>query len=411
MLSASQLLWFLAFPILYSLAEGIKVFAPEGSDAILPCSFSTKENIVQKLFDWRKVDPNKQEVFMYDGGLHYSNGLPGQDEHFRGRVSYFSQELQFGNASIIIRNTTVADSGNYTCGFPHLQPEQTFNIKLVVEHVITDRFGDTPGAVLKPLVGILNISEDKAWLKCEVRGASPKPKVEWRDSDGNILPAEEPQVSYKGDHYYITLLTTVTRTNTNIFHCVATQEEIGHKTKDKLYVPYCAEAPKPHITILGATESGVQLKCDVGGVHPKPKLQWKDSDGNVLSAEDPVISERGGRYNVTLCTTVTPTKTNCFHCVVKQEGSYQVIDQEINLSENLFKSKSGQVITGWLGGCFIGILSFAFVLAVLVTTKTISIHFNRGCLRNANSSSEETTAPGSETGPEELRVLRNGSVV
>lgn len=93
-----------------------------------------------------------------------------------------------------------------------------------------------------------------------------------------------------------------------------------------------AAAPKPDITVLGVTDSGVQLKCDVEGAYPQPKLQWEDSNGNVLSAEDPVVSESGGRYNVTLCATVTPTKTNCFHCVLKQEGSYQVIDREITLS-------------------------------------------------------------------------------
>lgn len=93
------------------------------------------------------------------------------------------------------------------------------------------------GAAPKPFVGILNISEVGVQLKCEVRGASPKPKVEWRDSDGNILPAEEPQVSHTGERYDITLLTTVTRTNTNLFHCVATQEEIGHVTEEEIHVP------------------------------------------------------------------------------------------------------------------------------------------------------------------------------
>lgn len=99
-----------------------------------------------------------------------------------------------------------------------------------------------------------------------------------------------------------------------------------------------ATAPKPDITVLGGTESGVKLKCHVGHVYPEPKLQWEDSDGNVLPAENPEVSEREGHYNVTLCTTVTPTKTNCFHCVVKQEGSYKVIDQKIILSgENLLR--------------------------------------------------------------------------
>ncbi|XP_035771015.1 selection and upkeep of intraepithelial T-cells protein 3-like [Neolamprologus brichardi] len=371
-MSASECVWLcIALLILSASAEGepgsgIKVVASEGSDIILPCSLSTKENIEQKLFDWKKVGPNKQEVFMYDAGTHYNNGRPGQDKNFNRRVSHFPLELQFGNASIVIRNTKMNDSGDYMCVFPRLQPEQTFNIQLV-----------------------------------------------WRDSDGNILPAEEPQVSHTGERYDITLLTTVTRTNSNVFHCVATQEELSHRTEDKLYVPYCATAPKPDITVLGGTESGVKLKCHVGHVYPEPKLQWKDSDGNVLPAENPQVSEREGHYNVTLWTTVTPTKTNCFHCVVKQEGSYQVIDQKIILSENLFKRTSEQVITGWMVGWVIGFLSFASLQLVLIVAKCITIRFNRasGCFGSKNSPSEDPSATGSATSTGKLNTLNNGSVV
>uniref|UniRef100_A0A3P9D1N9 Butyrophilin-like protein 1 n=1 Tax=Maylandia zebra TaxID=106582 RepID=A0A3P9D1N9_9CICH len=231
MLSAPECLWLcLAALILSASAEGepgsqIKVVVLEGSDAVLPCSLSTKEKTELKLFNWKKVDPNEQEVFRYDGGNHYNDGLPGQDKHFRGRVSHFPLELQSGNASIIIKNTVVPDSGNYTCDLP-LQQKQTFSIELVV------------GAAPKPLIHVLNITEDEARLKCEVRGASPKPKVEWRDSDGNILPAEEPQVSRTGERYNITLLTTVTRTNISPIHCVATQEELSHETKHELCVAF-----------------------------------------------------------------------------------------------------------------------------------------------------------------------------
>ncbi|XP_035858495.1 V-set domain containing T-cell activation inhibitor 1-like [Sander lucioperca] len=106
-----------------------------GTDVMLPCSLSTKENITSKLFDWKKVaqkDDGLKEVFLYDGGSHYNNGLDGQSEEFKGRVSHFPDELKDGNASIIIRNTTLVDSGDYTCYFPNLQPPQTFYIDLVV---------------------------------------------------------------------------------------------------------------------------------------------------------------------------------------------------------------------------------------------------------------------------------------
>ncbi len=109
--------------------EVIKV--KEGSDATLPCSLSTKENITSKLFDWKK--DGQKEVFLYDAGIHYNNGRSGQDEQFKGRVSHFPDELKYGNASIIIRNMKVADSGNYICIFPRLQPERKiFHIKLDV---------------------------------------------------------------------------------------------------------------------------------------------------------------------------------------------------------------------------------------------------------------------------------------
>ncbi|XP_041800710.1 V-set domain-containing T-cell activation inhibitor 1-like [Chelmon rostratus] len=105
----------------YEDGSGVKeVFVTEGSDVLLPCSPSTKQNIEQELFDWRK--DGQKNIFVYDAGLHYNNGRAGQDEQFKGRVSHFSDELKHGNASIIIRNTMMADSGDYTCDFPLLQP-------------------------------------------------------------------------------------------------------------------------------------------------------------------------------------------------------------------------------------------------------------------------------------------------
>ncbi|XP_042369508.1 CD276 antigen-like [Plectropomus leopardus] len=114
----------------------------EDSDVVLPCSLATRENIELKLFDWIKratENDGQNEVFYYDGGIHYNSGRSGQSEQFKGRVSHFPEKLKHGNASIIIRNTKVTDSGNYTCVFPRLQPRQTFHTELVVERELRDR--------------------------------------------------------------------------------------------------------------------------------------------------------------------------------------------------------------------------------------------------------------------------------
>ncbi|XP_039654165.1 butyrophilin subfamily 2 member A2-like [Perca fluviatilis] len=205
------------------------IIVKEGTDVMLPCSLSTKENVESKVFDWRKVaqkDDGLKEVFMYEKGFHYNNGRPGQSEEFKGRVSHFEDELKHGNASIIIRNKKEADSGVYTCHFPRLH--QMFLLKLVV-------------VAPEPDINIIDATDDGVLLQCEVRGAVPKPRVEWQDRDGNKLPAEDPQVSERGDRYHITLQTTVTKTG--CCRCVVTQEETNRRTHAEIYVAIIGKIP------------------------------------------------------------------------------------------------------------------------------------------------------------------------
>uniref|UniRef100_A0A3Q3S2H4 Ig-like domain-containing protein n=1 Tax=Mastacembelus armatus TaxID=205130 RepID=A0A3Q3S2H4_9TELE len=264
----------------------VTVKVKEGDDAILPCSLSTRENIVQKLYDWRK--DGQKEVFLYDGGLHYNNGRTGQDQQFRGRVSHFPDQLQFGNASIVIRNTTMTDSGNYTCDFPRLQPKRLiFHIELIV--------GAAPALWTK----ILKVTEDGVVLQCEVRGASPKPDVKWQDGDGNVLRAEEPQVSERGGLYYVSLLTTVTKTSTNLFHCVSTQKDIGHRTKEEIYVPGKKMGFKlrvMHLSVVGFV-FGVVVVCSVSVsevcVEQRMRTGWCDLCLHVLNSVESYFEMTG----------------------------------------------------------------------------------------------------------------------
>ena len=82
------------------------------------------------------------------------------------------------------------------------------------------------GAAPRPIIDIL--AETKHWrlLQCEAHG-DPLPTVEWKDSDDNTLPAEEPQISERGGRLYITVNVTVTKTGN--YSCVATQETLSHQ--------------------------------------------------------------------------------------------------------------------------------------------------------------------------------------
>nr|XP_046241094.1 butyrophilin-like protein 2 isoform X2 [Scatophagus argus] len=217
-----------------------RVVVPEGDEALLPCSLSTKEDLTQKLFDWKK--DGQKEVFLYEAGIHYNNGRQGQDGQFKGRVSYFDGELKNGNASITIRNTKVADSGNYTCVFPRHQPRQTFSIELVV------------GAA-KPSVTIRK-TKDGSLLLCEVPNAHPEPTVKWQDSNGNKLPDKEREVTKSGDHFSVILQAAVTKTDD--YRCVVTQNGISHQTEADIYAVFNGAAPEPGAS-TGGIVAGVAL--------------------------------------------------------------------------------------------------------------------------------------------------------
>ncbi|XP_029358666.1 butyrophilin subfamily 1 member A1-like [Echeneis naucrates] len=195
---------------------GPEITVIEGHDVTLPCSIS--EDITAERFDWRA--DGQKEVYVYDAGLSSSKDLSGQHEQFKGRVSHFPGGLKDGNASIKISNTKVSDSGKYSCEFR--RTNQTQLVKLLV------------GAAPKPSVTILNQTKDLALLQCEVYGAFPEPEVQWKDSAGNIIPAEKPDVTKTEGKYNIILQTTVTKTD--YYRCVSTQETIRHQIDAKIFV-------------------------------------------------------------------------------------------------------------------------------------------------------------------------------
>lgn len=87
------------------------------------------------------------------------------------------------------------------------------------------------GAAPKPYVTIL---KEKGLLQCEVPGASPKPTVEWWDSDNKTLPFKTVQDEEQQGRFHVTVQTTVTEPG--CYHCVATQMEKWHRISSEICV-------------------------------------------------------------------------------------------------------------------------------------------------------------------------------
>ncbi|XP_030274858.1 CD166 antigen homolog [Sparus aurata] len=111
-------------------------------------------------------------------------------------------------------------------------------------------------------------------------------------------------------------------------------------------------APEPCIRTLDDTEDWRLLQCEAHGV-PRPTLKWKDSDNNTLPAEKPHISERGGRFYITV--KVTVTKTDNYRCVATQETlSHQVV------------AETYVYIQGWSGWRVVEVIGLLLVGACIV---------------------------------------------
>ncbi|CAK6983967.1 selection and upkeep of intraepithelial T-cells protein 2-like isoform X7 [Scomber scombrus] len=95
-----------------------------------------------------------------------------------------------------------------------------------------------------------------------------------------------------------------------VFFCLQTGSDVT-------FAAVNGAALKPYVKVVDQTKDQAQLQCEVRGAFPKPELHWQDRAGNILPAEKPKESERGGRYDIIVQTTVT--KTDNYRCVATQK--------------------------------------------------------------------------------------------
>ncbi|XP_029947663.1 V-set domain-containing T-cell activation inhibitor 1-like [Salarias fasciatus] len=359
-------------------SEVIRKIVKEDQDALLSCALDGR-NIAEDVFDWKTDGSSGHEVFVYDRGRSDGDRLPGQDDHFKDRVFHFPEQLAVGNASIVITKTQVTDSGNYTCYFPFHEPRRRAQYELIVEYLLIPR--KIPGAAQQPFIAFEK-TNDRVLLQCDVEGAFPKPRVEWRDSSGNVLPAEA-TFTQKDKSFEVSLQATVTKSGK--YQCVATQEEIHNEVFTEIYVAVPGAASEPYITNLKQVEDRALLQCLVKGASPKPAVFWKDDSGNIIKSEEPEVTERGGSYDIVLQTTVT--KTDYYHCEVTQKD----INHRVSAKIHVFIEVSDSLPIGWI------VLGAVVVLVGAVA----AILFHNGSRCNKGSRSKTRRSENSRQLPGE----------
>uniref|UniRef100_A0A8C4XEJ9 Butyrophilin subfamily 1 member A1-like n=1 Tax=Erpetoichthys calabaricus TaxID=27687 RepID=A0A8C4XEJ9_ERPCA len=155
----------------FSCAERISIVGPShsvvsyvGEDVILPASLSPALNAEGFEVRWFKTDFSSP-LLLY---AHYRI-----INHIDTRAQLFQEELKAGNVSLVVKNISVSDEGNYTCSVASEQWKEQIQITLSVEVL---------GA--QPSISTSSTEGQKTQLECSSEKWNPQPEVTWRDMNG-----------------------------------------------------------------------------------------------------------------------------------------------------------------------------------------------------------------------------------
>lgn len=119
----------------------------------------------------------------------------------------------------------------------------------------------------------------------------------------------------------------------------------------------------PHISLEVFKEGGIQLRCSSHGWYPKPKVQWKDHQGNCLSPKSEAINQDAqGLFSLETSVVVKGGAHRNVSCFIQNPLLVQKKEFVVQIADEILPSTSP-----WKGA-FLGVLvALPLLLAVLLT--------------------------------------------
>uniref|UniRef100_A0A8C7DNA7 Uncharacterized protein n=1 Tax=Oncorhynchus kisutch TaxID=8019 RepID=A0A8C7DNA7_ONCKI len=205
------------------------VVASAGDDIILPCHLSPQSSAVAMDIRWFKEGDFTNPLYLYKS----RTGEEG--EGYKGRVSLFTQELERGNLSLLLKNVKVSDRGRYKCQASHLDWIQEPAVALQVTK---------QGSV--PRISMRKHHRVFIQLSCSSENWYPEPDMLWTDSIGKEITSaetERPKQKEGGVLYSITSNTRIGMDQLGGVTCVVMSKDRGTKMEsaslslpDRVYI-------------------------------------------------------------------------------------------------------------------------------------------------------------------------------
>uniref|UniRef100_A0A8C4T3H1 Ig-like domain-containing protein n=1 Tax=Erpetoichthys calabaricus TaxID=27687 RepID=A0A8C4T3H1_ERPCA len=248
------LFWILALP-LYT-CQGVPVICFYSKDCILPCSYNPGTDVV---IHWQ-IGAKVVHSF-YNG----NDQLKQQEEQYKYRTSLFKDELQKGNASLLLRNLQIDDEQSYHCYVGTFEGSYDTYIELKVASPVT-------------------------YVQIETNETENTEEIECRSSD--IYPAPSVTWSYPTNESYKEFTNSSTDVN-KLYSVVSKLTKEGMKKNTNVHNYSCKIKTwqSQWETTLTRQEQQIEegqewnVSCMLPNVGPQNcKLAWKTSNTNTVTA-------------------------------------------------------------------------------------------------------------------------------
>ncbi|KAF5886199.1 butyrophilin subfamily 1 member A1-like isoform X1, partial [Clarias magur] len=207
------------YSFMESQSEQLKLVGPQGSldavageNLVLPCFIKPNTSAVDMTVEWLRLEEVTSLVHLY---RDHEDRYEDQAQSYRGRTLLFKEELQKGNASLILSPVRVSDEGKYKCLIHDKSWYDDITFQIMVEAQ-----GSHPVIMMESYDNSGGVN-----LVCESRGWKPEPDVLWLNRDGDILPAEETQRHRETEGFSVKRRITVhDYSDSNRFYCRLQQQ-------------------------------------------------------------------------------------------------------------------------------------------------------------------------------------------